>query len=121
MVDLCNKLLNSDTSTDSLTGSIMTLARTVEAHDGETFRVRIPSEKVIGCLRTANRHLPDLHQVSFMLAQSLFNHFYITVSEDDYNEGMAILDKLISFRGPGDTPRPEWGSTLKYASCYSYS
>ncbi len=28
----------------------------------------------------------------------------LTVSEDDYNEGMNILDEHIGFRGPGDTP-----------------
>ncbi len=38
-----------------------------------------------------------------MLAKSLFHCFYLTYLDDDYNVGMAILDKAISFRGPGDT------------------
>jgi len=120
MAGLCDELLNSDTSTDDLAGAIMALARTVLARCGEIFGVQIPSEKVIGCLRTANRRLPDLHHVSFVLAQSLYHRLDITLSEDDYNEGMAILDELISFRGPGDTPSPERERALSCALGFSY-
>src|SRR6266851_2301619 len=121
MTDLCDELLNSDTSTDTLTGAIMTFARTVSARCGETLGKQIPSEKVIGCLRTADRRLPDLHKVPVTLAQCLYNRFNITVSEDDYNEGMAILDELISFRGPRDTPSPKWESALMLAHLFSYT
>ncbi len=120
MTDLCDELLNSDTSTDTLTGAIMTFARTVSARCGETLGKQIPSEKVIGCLRTADRRLPDLHKVPVTLAQCLYNRFNITVSEDDYNEGMAILDELISFRGPRDTPSPQRRRALGSAVNFSY-
>src|SRR6266851_4221783 len=119
MTDLCDELLNSDTSTDSLTGAIGAFADTVFDRT-ETVTARIPSEKVIGCLRTANRRLPDLHKVSVTLAQCLYNRFNITVSEDDYNEGMAILDEFISIRDPGDTPSPERKIALSYALWFSY-
>ncbi len=120
MTDLCDELLNSDTSTDTLTGAIMAFAKTVLRRT-KTATARIPSEKVIGCLRTTNRRLPDLHQVSVALARCLYHRFDITASEDDYNEGMAILDELISFRGPGDTPSPEWGRALSYARDFSHT
>src|SRR5712671_3334010 len=51
MTDLCDELLNSDTSTDSLTGAIGAFADTVFDRT-ETVTARILSEKVIGCLRT---------------------------------------------------------------------
>src|SRR5216683_2884394 len=90
MMVLCDELLNSDTSTDYLTGAIITFADTVLCTS--TVMARIPSEKVIGCLRAAHRRLP-LHKVSVALAQCLYYRFDMTVSEDDYNEGMAILDE----------------------------
>src|SRR6266851_8799096 len=63
MIDLCDELLNSDTSTDTLAGPIIAFAKTVLYHT-RIVMARIPSEKVIGCLRTAKRRLPDLHKVS---------------------------------------------------------
>jgi hypothetical protein len=103
MADLCDELLDSDISTDSLTRPIRLFSRTVSARNEESFRVKIPCEKVIGCLRRGIIRLPD-PRASIVLAKTLFRRFKITVSDDDYNEGMAVLDKVINFRGPGDTP-----------------
>src|SRR6266851_1264551 len=104
MADLCDELLDSDISTDSLTDSIMFFASIVHARGEESLGVKIPLEKVIGCLRRVIIRLPDLPRVSIVLARYLFRRFVITVSNDDYNEGMAVLDRVINFRGPGDTP-----------------
>jgi len=57
---------------------------------------------------------------SVVLAKSLFHCFYLTYSDDDYNVGMAILDKAISFRGPGDTPSPYQEMALRTAVKFSY-
>jgi hypothetical protein len=112
MADLCDELLVSDISTDSLTRPIMLFASTVYARDrDQVLEVNIPSEKVIASLRRVIRRLPDLG-VSIALAKTLFRRFEITVSDDDYNEGMAILDKIIKFRGPGDTPSPYQAAAL---------
>ena len=121
MADLCDELMNSDsdTLTEDLTGAIMAFAITFLDRT-ETITTRIPSEKLIGCLRRATIRLPDLHKVSIALVESLFSRFNITLSEDDYNEGMAVLDELISFRGPGDTPSPERKVALSYALLFSY-
>jgi len=120
MADLCNELLNSNISTDSLIPRIVAFAKTVYARDTENSRARIPSEKTIGCLRKAIMRLPNLHQVSFVLAKSLEHRCQITRSDDDYNEAMATLDELISFRGPGDTPSPCREMALKTAVQISF-
>ena len=60
MADLCDELLDSDISTDSLTRPIMAFASTVGALDEEYFVVKSPSEKVIGCPRRVIIRLPDL-------------------------------------------------------------
>src|SRR6266851_7113543 len=119
MADLCDELLNSDTSTDSLIRPIMHFAETIDDYVIEPFGVRNPYEKVIGCLRRAIIRLPGLPRVSIVLAKYIFRRFEITVSGDDYNEGMAVLDKVIKFRGPGDTPSPYQTEALESAFLFS--
>jgi hypothetical protein len=119
MADLCNDLLDCDISPDSLIDPIMTFARTVRARSEENFGVRIPSEKVIRCLQTAIKRLPHSHEISDVLAESLFYRFYLTESDDGHEEGMAILDELISFRGPGDIPSPSQETALWTAFGFS--
>ena len=105
MANLCDELFDSDISTDSLTEPIMAFVRALHrAGLKEAFRTQIPSEIVLGCLRKAVIRLPDLHFISIVLADSLLNRLFLTLSDDDYKEGMAILDKLIDFCGPGDQP-----------------
>jgi len=115
MADLCDELLDSNISTDSLTLPIMLFASTVDARDEESIGVKFPSKKVIGCLQRVIIHLPDLPLVSIVLAEYLLRRFWNTVSDNDYNEGMAILDKVIKFRGPGDMPSPYEAMALKSA------
>ncbi|KAI0003262.1 CHAT domain-containing protein [Russula compacta] len=82
MAVLCHELLNSDVATTFLPGPIMALFRAAE--------LQLDGWK-------ANRRLPDLDQLSLMLAALLYSH-------DDYEEGTAVLDKIIAFRPPGDRP-----------------
>jgi hypothetical protein len=93
----------------------VTFVKTFHGRVKEPFGMQLPSEKGIGCLRTAIVRLPNLHEVSIVLAKSLFHRFYLTYPDDDYNAGMAILDKAISFRGPGDTPSPYQEMALRTA------
>jgi tetratricopeptide (TPR) repeat protein len=113
MADLCNELLDSDISTQSLTSLIMDFARAINLNFNEPFEWKIRSVKVIDCLRKAIVRLPDLHQVSIVLARSLNNRFVAALLDDDYEEGMAILDRILTFCGPGDGPSPY----RKYALC----
>ena len=119
MADLCNDLLDCDISPDSLIDPIMAFARTVRARSEENFGVRIPSEKVIRCLQTAIKRLPRSHENSDVLVESLFYRFYLTESDDDHEEGMAILDELISFHGLGDIPSSSQETALWSAFGFS--
>ena len=90
MADLCDELLDSDISIYSLIRPIILFSRTVEARDEESLGLIIHLEKVIGRLRRVIVRLPGLHEVSIVLAKYLFRRLAITLSDDDYNEGMAI-------------------------------
>ena len=104
MADLCDELLNSDISTQSLTRPFTDFARAIKFHFNEPSEVEIPSEKVIDCLRMAIVRLPGLHQVSVELARSLFFRFVVAPSDDDYEEGMTIFDRILTSCGSGDGP-----------------
>jgi CHAT domain-containing protein len=107
MAVLCHELLKSDIPTTSLAGFIMGLVRAVNAQFGRFNERPEPSDKVIECLREANRRLPDSHDVSNALAMSLYDRFRITYSNDDYEEGTTVLDKVIHAPGDGLTQHKE--------------
>ncbi len=108
MAGLCDELLNSDITSnipiESLTRPIEAFARAVDARQSGTlsFEGKFLSEKNIKCLQKAAIRLPDLHAVSLVAAESFLNRFIITASDEDYQEGMAILDKVTTSHGPGD-------------------
>jgi hypothetical protein len=59
------------------------------------------SEKVIQVLREAGMTLPDSH-VSYALAHCLAARFLTTHVTSDYEEAIAIADKIIATHSPGD-------------------
>ncbi len=97
MADLWNDLLDCDISPDSLIDPIMAFAKTVRARSEENFGVRIPSEKLIRCLQTAIKRLPQSHEISDVLAESLFYRFYLTESDDDYKREWPSWTNLSVF------------------------
>jgi len=121
MADLCNEVLDSDISITSLTGTIMDFARAINVHFDVFFGERTPSKKVIRCLRKAITRLPDFPELSITLAKSILNRFNKTPSDDDYQDGMAILDQVINTRhgGPGGRPSPSQETALEFAALYS--
>jgi len=121
MADLCYEFLNSNTSITALTLPITTFAETIDGHFGGALRRQRPSKKLIECLRKAQICLPDQHHVSIVLAKCLYLRFKTTPPDDDYKEGMAILDKIIPFRGPGDTSSPFRGRALKLAGMFAHT
>jgi len=106
MADLCDELLSSNISIQFLTDPIVDFARAVDIHFTGPFQHKIPSEKVIDCLRKALVRLPDLQEVSIALAQCLYARFVTAPSDGDCEEGMVILDGILNFRGSGDGPSP---------------
>jgi CHAT domain-containing protein len=121
MAVLCNELLDSNISTQSLTQPIVAFARTVDDRLCGTLGGRILSGQVIHCLRKATMHLPYVHDISIALARSLFiRRDTLQGSNDDYAEGMGALDKLISVRAAGDgLPSPYRKVALKLATKFA--
>ena len=119
MAGLCDELLNSDLSSNALAGPIMAFVGVIVAHPHGPFRGNIPSDGVIGCLRKAMIQLPDLHLISFVLAQSLYNRILMSSSEADFKEGMTILDEVIRFRDAGDRPSQYSEDALDLAARFS--
>ena len=96
MAVLCHELLKSDMSTTDLNGCIMNLLRAVDAQSGRLYERQEHSDRVIGCLREAIIRKLDCHeQVSLTLTWCLFYRFRATHSNDDYEEGMTILENVI--------------------------
>ena len=116
MAELCDELLNSDISIQFLIGSMEAFARAINLHLRGFVERKTFSEEVADCLRKAVVRLPDLHHVSMVLAHYLYLRFEVAHSDDDYEEGMAILDKIITFRGPGDAPSPYKKDALSMAA-----
>jgi len=117
MAALCDELLDSYISKKSPNSPIIPFVTAVRAYVNTPFQGQIPPEKVIGCLRKATTRLfgQDLHEASIALAESLLIRFSITPSGDDFKEGMAILDKIINLRDPGDSPSPHRERALQLA------
>ena len=118
MAGLCDELLNSDIPTQSLTDPITHFARALSVRFNEPAEVETCSEKVIDCLRKAIVRLPGLHQVSMALAGSLYIRFETALSDDDYEEGMEILNGILTFRGSGDEPSPFREDALGVAAMF---
>ena len=119
MADLCGELLNSQTTVSTRARHITEFAVAVAGHIQDLFGGRVPSEKVLDCLRKAIIRFPYLHDVSMALAKSLLVRFNMTPSEDDYKEGMAMLDKVINFPGWGDSTTPFLETALSFAALFS--
>ena len=119
MADLCDELLNSDISIQFLDQSITDFARAMNMHFNDPFEWQTPPKKAIDCLRKAIVRLPDLDKVSMVLARSLLNRFVITPSVDDYEEGMSILDGILTLRGSGGGPGPYREDALKQAAIFA--
>lgn len=102
MVVLCRELLTSDIPASHQTTAITALSRAVVHRFFQRKRVR-PLDEVIGCLRDAAKiSPPGLHVVAFALVYSLFVRFLMIHSIDDYEEAMAILERSMTLRPPGD-------------------
>ena len=119
MAGLCDELLNSDIPLQSLIDPIVEFARAIDRHFKEQSELKIRSRKVIDCLRKAIVRLPDLHQVPIVLARSLYIRFIVAPSNDDYEEGMVILDRILTFRGSGDAPSPFREKALEWTVIFA--
>jgi hypothetical protein len=96
MAVLCYELLKSDISRTSLIDTIMTLTGAIGTYySTRLFEKNVLPERVIECLREANKSLPDCLPISIAFAISLLARFFWTPSNDDYEEGTAVLDIIL--------------------------
>ena len=121
MAGLCDELLNSDVSIQSLTCPLTVFTRVIHHHLENFHEYKICSKKVTNCLRKIILRLPSLHEASIVLSRSLYNRFITTSSDDDYEEAMSTLDKVLTFRGPGDEPSQSREGALYLAALLSSS
>ena len=119
MADLCLELLNSDLSIQSLTIPITDFASVTIVHFKDPLGWKSRSEKVMDCLRKATVRLPCLQEVSMVLALALYHRFIVAPSDDDYGEGMVILDRILTFRGSGDGPSPYRKEVLRLVAMFA--
>jgi len=119
MADLCSEILSSQTTITIRARYIEDFAVAVGGHIQDLFGERVPSEKVLGCLRKAIIRFPDLYEASFALAKSLLVRFNKTPSEADYKEGMAMLDNVINVCGWGDRASLELEMALECAALFA--
>ena len=119
MADLCDELLNSDISIESLTSSIAVFTRAIHHHLEIVFEYKFCSEKITDCLQKAIVRLPSFHEASIVLSRSLYNRFIVTSSDDDYEAAMSTLDRILIYRGSGDEPSPYREEALKRAALFA--
>ena len=103
MTVLCRELLTSNDLAGHTAHAIRALARVVSNLGGLDSNTR-PSEQLIECLREANARLPDFHDVPYALSLCLFMRFNATKSNDDYDDAIAILDRIIASHSSADDP-----------------
>lgn len=103
---LCRELLSSDLSKQDrdIGDTVENFARAVLI--SIIYKWNQPSQQIIDCLQEANVHLPDLQIISFALFRYFDLRFYITKSDDDYENAMAALDKMLTGNSPTDSPGP---------------
>lgn len=94
MVVICREFLNSGISGKHLKIAILFLCNAVYSNL-EHFPWQEPPGQVVECVREANKRL-DSHQSALWLAQLLSTGFQVTHSNDDYEEAMALSQKIMA-------------------------
>jgi tetratricopeptide (TPR) repeat protein len=111
---LCHELLSSALPKSGRNKTIERFAQAVMT--GLVNRWNQPSQQVIECLREANVRLPDSHFISFVLLRSFNLRFWMTKSIGDYENAMAVFDKIVAPHSSIDSPSPYLGDVLKTAA-----
>jgi hypothetical protein len=116
---LCHELLgpaarSSDFSKSGLNNAIECFAQAVMI--GLVYQWNQPSQQVIECLREANVRLPDSHIIPYVLFRSFDIRFWMTKSIEDYDNAMAVLDKILAPHSSINSPSPYLGDVLTTAA-----
>ena len=98
MIALTEELLTSDPSSDRTTcasAAFASIARKLPELSPDRLN------EIIKCLRLARMHKPELREVHFLLAKTLYTRYKITLN-DELDEVASILDEMIASSSPGD-------------------
>ena len=93
MTTLCRELLRSGVEESLLIRAVKPFAHAICATN-TPYGQPLP-DGAIECLREARIRLPNLEEVCFALAVSLYVRFNWAQKDDDYEEAMSIADELI--------------------------
>jgi len=104
MTDHCRELLASDVPQSHLLDAARALASAKFINREQSLVLEV-SDKVVKCLREANRRL-DSRELAHDFADHLRRRFVVTSAIDDYEEAMALYDKIISSESNGDYTGP---------------
>ncbi|KAH9162890.1 CHAT domain-containing protein [Lactarius sanguifluus] len=103
MVDLCREFLGPNISADFPAPAFISLGLAVMVEF--TRRRSVQSlDKVVECLQDAARLCPQSHPVLFALAVTFWTRFMGTHSNEDYEEGEALLERILDPNQPGECP-----------------
>ena len=103
MLVLCRELLTLNLSAGfpDHVFLYLTVAAEVEYHRGRVHSL----DQVIECLRDAAKMCsPDSHNVFLALVIALFTRFVESHSNGEYEEAMALLEKILDLNQPGECP-----------------
>jgi len=111
---LCRALLSSDLPEPVLNDVFASFAQIVTNLLINAWKQ--PSQAIVNCLREAHMHLPDLHIISYVLFRYFVLRFYTTKSNDDYENAIAFLDKMLVPNSSTHRPNPFLGISLGIAA-----
>ncbi|KAH9025938.1 hypothetical protein EDB85DRAFT_2292020 [Lactarius pseudohatsudake] len=123
MIDLCREFLGPNISADFPAAAFETLGLAVT---GEWVRGRSVQslEKVVECLQDAAKSCPpgsESHPVLFALAATLWIRFLGTHSNEDYEKGTALLERILDPNQPGECPDSVRDKVLHLASALAFA
>ncbi|KAI9444040.1 CHAT domain-containing protein [Lactarius indigo] len=102
MVTLCRELLAPNISTKFPFAACISLCDTVNAEFIQGRSIQ-SLDAVIGCLRDVVKVCPSgSDDVLFALANTLYVRFFETLSNDDYEDATALLEKILDPNRPGE-------------------
>ncbi|KAH9162883.1 CHAT domain-containing protein [Lactarius sanguifluus] len=123
MVDLCREFLGPNISTDFPVAAFRPLGDAVMIGFSRGRSVQ-SLDKVIECLRDAARFCPpgsEPHPVLFALAATFWIRFLGTHSNEDYEEGMVLLERILDPNQPGECPDSVRDRALDLASGFAFT
>ncbi|KAH9047523.1 CHAT domain-containing protein [Lactarius deliciosus] len=123
MVDLCREFLGPNISADFPATAFQRLGEAIMVEHSRGRSVQT-LDKAVECLRDAARLCPpgsESHPVLSALAVTLLISFLGTHSNEDYDEGTAVLERILDPNQPGECPDSMRDQALVLASGFAYA